>query len=365
MKIAKKYYQQLICANRLVAIHLDLNCGAIYERIRYFCEITSQDWYVPAASLHQELAIPKTTFHRCLLKLNEVGLIESKRGQSGKMKWRVLIQLESLEAHLDKFQYGTNESFNTELMDSQNGTCASPTTEPMDSQNGTNETDPYIGTRVRIKKVKKVKENIRKKEDSSKEECKKEDPPKSADADIPPKGNLPIAQPAPSSSKPKRPAEEHALIRNLHWVSEQHRLLCLEEGREVKFHYHQLDPLQDYEASDGSLVWAKFCTGREKLQKSNKAKSWDVDKAISILCKLCNAFALCGEEATLDKFRECADEGKQGFEVSWVRKPKQDSIAKLKNEMEPDGTGTFASLFFGQPKLKVVNPTPKLKVVND
>ena len=360
MKIGKRLYERLICADRLVAIHLDLNCGAIYERIRYYCEITSQDWYAPKEPLYKEVLIQKRTFFRCIQRLQNFNLIESRRGLQGQMKWRVLVQPEFLEAHFDQFKDVASTSVKMS---------------PVESQNVASETDPYIGTRVRIKKVKKVKENIRKKEDSSKEECKKE-PPKSADADIPPKGNPPIAQPAPSSSKPKRSAEEHALIRNLHWVSEQHRLLCLEEGREVKFHYHQLDPLQDYEASDGSLVWAKFCTGREKLYKANKARNaWDVDKAIAILSKLCNSFVLNGEEATLDKFRECADEGRQGFEVSWVRKSNQQKSNEVLDVKPGDPElERFMGLMYSssaKPKttstanLKVINPIPKLKAAND
>jgi len=115
--------------------------------------------------------------------------------------------------------------------------------------------------------------------------------------------------------------------------------------------------LQDYEASDGSLVWAKFCTGREKLQKANKAKSWDVDKAITILCKLCNSFALNGEEATLDTFRQQADNGNQGFEVSWVRKPKQQQPAGVLDVKPGDPElEQFMELMYSTPNVKVINP---------
>jgi hypothetical protein len=77
----------------------------------------------------------------------------------------------------------------------------------------------------------------------------------------------------------------------------------------------------------------------------------------------------------LDKFRECADEGKQGFEVSWVRKPKQQKSNEVLDVKPGDPEiERFMGLMYSTsakpqtsstPKLKVINPTPKLKVVND
>jgi hypothetical protein len=394
-----------------IAKYIGVTAAAVYERLRFLASKEMPDEAYPdisysIAQLSADFCVPLKTMQRTMNALVNYQLLARKRSKHT-VVWSILANEEQAIAWLERIE-ATDWSYQqmkdkrrernrrngmnfkgqgglstteakvavVEAEKSQSGRSQSDMDKPewpfSTSQSGRSQTEDTICTPVRGDL--REKDNTEKKEDSSKEECKKE-PPKSADADIPPKGNLPIAQPAPSPSKPKRPAEEHALIRNLHWVSEQHRLLCLEEGREVKFEYHQLDPLQDYEASDGSLVWAKFCTGREKLQKSNKAKSWDVDKAIAILCKLCNSFALNGEEATLDKFRECADEGKQGFEVSWVRKPKQQKSNEVLDVKPGDPEiERFMGLMYSTsakpqtsstPKLKVINPTPKLKVVND